>query len=592
MTFQAAARTALALAAIPVTGAMAQGPEPRSTLRVEAQLVEVGVVVRDSHGNPVTDLKQGDFELYDKGQKQEIRVFHVEDYSRAGSGAQPAATAAPAGQASPGLEFSNRPQAEPGAPNAPTVIVIDVGGTWDHTRMTWPALVYARDQLIRFLRHVHPEDRLGIYLMGADRFWILHEYNQTCADLLDRLATWKAAPGPGSTSAKSPDVWSEFAGHFANFDAATLQAIHHSQFYTYTAAGSPALPDGMEEAPGASASTPHGTLLAPELIQPIALLGAVAHHLASVPGRKNVILISGKAFLPGEFKAQVSALRTIIQAGVTVYPVDPGGLAPYALDASFAIPSVVTAKATTSAGAHRAAEDYIRKSGDWKRELTMRLQTSLGALAAATGGKAFLNSNDTMGAIRSALEDSRITYTLGFYPESSHNDGSFHAIRVKVRGRDLEVHSRAGYFEPEPPQRDPHRLEAESRVALLSPVDASGIELSGGVSSGTEPDGYELKLNIGLAGIGLQSAGGRWSGQIQVMMFARDGAGAASESLSQTVGLNLQQDTYDKALASGLQFSHGFKLDSKASSLRVIVRDLNSGNLGTLTIPLPASAWQ
>src|ERR1019366_1259319 len=112
------------------------------------------------------------------GKRQEIRVFAVEDYrppqpanSRLPAPATPAAPVAPAVP-----EFSNRNPIEPGAPNAPTVIVIDAGDTWDSRRMTWADLVYARDQLILFLRQVHPEDRLGIYLMSADRFWVLREY--------------------------------------------------------------------------------------------------------------------------------------------------------------------------------------------------------------------------------------------------------------------------------------------------------------------------------------------------------------------------------------------------------------------------------
>ena len=48
--------------------------------------------------------------------------------------------------------FSNRSPAEPGAPNAPTVIVIDAGNTWDIHRMTWQDLVYARNKVIQFLR--------------------------------------------------------------------------------------------------------------------------------------------------------------------------------------------------------------------------------------------------------------------------------------------------------------------------------------------------------------------------------------------------------------------------------------------------------
>src|ERR1035438_5545134 len=331
MAFEAAVRTALRLALIPVAGVVAQAPESRLTLRVNTQLVQVSVVVKDGHGNPVTDLKASDFELYDKGKKQEIRVFHVEDYHPAGAGQPPAAPTAPVPSALTDLKasdfelydkgkkqeirvfhvedyhpagagqppaaptapvpsaltahtFSNRKPAEPGAPNVPTIIVIDAGNTWDIYRMTWQDLVYARDQVIQFLRQVHPEDRLGIYLMGAGRFWILHEYTQNCADLVERLASWKpsAAPEPGSP--KGLDAWSEFAIHFAGVDAETAKAMHRGQFADTSAAG--------------SSEDDHGIYLAPGQNRPLTVLEAVANHLAAVPGRKNVVLISGKMFPP------------------------------------------------------------------------------------------------------------------------------------------------------------------------------------------------------------------------------------------------------------------------------------------------------
>jgi len=605
MAFEAAVRTAVALALFPMGGTIAQAPEHPVTLRVNTQLVQVSVIVKDSYGNPVADLKASDFELYDKGKKQEIRVFNVEDYHPACAG-QPAATPV---HASPSTvtahTFSNRTPAEPGAPNAPTVILIDAGNTWDIYRMTWQDLVYARDQVIQFLRQVHPEDRLGIYLMGADRFWVLREYNQNCADLLERLASWKpnAAPDPGSP--KGLDAWSEFAIHFAGVDAETAKRIHRDQFGAPDAKRSSSLPEGFADAPGTSsaklalpvglpevhkgpAEDDRGTYLAPDQNRPLTLLETVANHLAAVPGRKNVVLISGKWFLPSDRKIWLSMLRTIIQDGVSVYAIDPGGLAPYALDGSFVIPSNVTMYAPDPA---RAANANIDRNYQRKRQLSLRLQSSLTELSEATGGKVFVNTNDIRGAIRNSFEDSRVTYTLGFYPKTSANDGSFHPLKVKLPGREhLSVRYRDGYFEPEPPQRDAHRREAELRQAVWSPVDASAIELSGVVSPLGGPDDHELKLNIGMAAVSLLPDGDRWNGQIEVSLFQRDNAGNAYEPLTQALGLKLRQGSYDKAVKSGFPYVRSFRMDPKAASLRVIVRDLGSGNMGTLTIPVLASA--
>jgi VWFA-related protein len=565
------------LALIPVTCAVAQAP-PTVTLRVNTQLVEVSVVVKDSHGNPVTDLKPGDFELYDNGKKQEIRVFNLEDYRTVAAGQPPASVAPPAVSAPEASTFGNRAPVEPGAPNPPTIVVIDAGNTWDALRMTWGDLVFARDEVIKFLRQIHPQDRLGIYLMGTDRFWILHEYTENCADLLKRLASWTptAAPEPGSP--KALDVWSDFAMRITGTDAETAQAIHRAEFYTSNPMGASALPQ---------VSSGHGAHILPEYNSIAGILGAVADHLSSVPGRKNVVLVSGKTFLPPDFKDMLRALRPIIQDGVAVYTIDPGGLAPYALDASWTLsPSDRIAAMKDS----RAGLAAVNRDANQKRQLSLRLQSSLTELAEATGGRVFFATNDIHGAIQSAFDDSRVTYTLGFYPKNSSNDGSFHPIKVKLATREhLSLRYRDGYFEPEPPQRDPQRREAELRQAVFSPLDATAIELSGSVSSVTGHD-CELKLTIGLASVSLLPEGGLWNGQLEVGVYGRDDSGNAYESLSKTIDLKLQQDSYDKVLKAGLPYGRSFRLDPKASSLRVIVRDLGSGNLGTLTMPVPASA--
>jgi VWFA-related protein len=458
------------------------------------------------------------------------------------------------------------------------------------------------------LRQVHPEDQLGIYLMGTDRFWVLHEYNQSCADLLERLASWKGTAAPGSAAAKLPDVWTAFAVHFAHVDDETAKAIHRSQFYTSDSMGSSALPEGATSLPkmhqgiassdtlgqqapsppvgglrAGPAQTEEGAYIMAGRNHPIEMLRGVAEHLASVPGRKNVILISGKMFLPAEFKDQVKVLRTIIQDGVAVYAIDPGGLAPYTLDASFVIPSKVTASAPN---AKLAADRYIKQNADTKQEIIRALQSSLRTLAEATGGQVFVNTNGIQEAIRSSFNDSRVTYTLGFYPQISGDDGSFHPIKVRLPGQErLSVRYRTGYFEPLPPSRDPRHGEAEVQQAIWSPVDASAIELNGDVLPVAGANDYELKLYVGLAAVSLQPDGDRWAGKIEVTLVQRDDFGNGYDTASQTLGLMLKKDTYNNAVKNGFPYSRSFKLNPKTTSLRVVVRDLNSANQGTLTIP-------
>lgn len=317
------------------------------------------------------------------------------------------------------------------------------------------------------------------------------------------------------------------------------------------------------------------------------MLAGVANHLASVPGRKNIILISAKMFLPAAFQDQVKVLRRIVEDGVAVYTIDPGGLAPRTLDASFAIPGKVTMGA---ANVQRAASRYIKQSADTQRDINLSLQSSLRTLAEATGGEVFVNTNGIQDAIRSSFDDSRVTYTLGFYPQNSSDDGSFHSIKLKLPGHEhLSVRYRTGYFEPAPPSRDAKQMETEMHDAVWTPVDASAIELNGNILPLPAWDEWELKLNIGAAGLSLEPKGDRWSGQVEIAVVQRDNFGNDYEPLLQTLGLMLTTENYNKAVNKGLDYTHSLKINPKATSIRVVVRDVSSGNLGTLIIPSPAN---
>jgi hypothetical protein len=113
--------------------------------------------------------------------------------------------------------------------------------------------------------------------------------------------------------------------------------------------------------------------------------------------------------------------------------------------------------------------------------------------------------------------------------------------------------------------------------------------LGGTVSSGAEPDDYDLKLRIGLASVSLRQSADRWEGQIEVSLFQRDNSGNAFEPVSNTFGLKLKQDSYERSLKSGFQYGRRFKLAPQATSLRIVVRDLGSDSVGTLTIPVSAN---
>jgi VWFA-related protein len=177
----------------------------------------------------------------------------------------------------------------------------------------------------------------------------------------------------------------------------------------------------------------------------------IGNHLARLPGRKNLVWISGSfPFSIGlgdnimdpsrehrSFGDEAErASRALNQANVSIYPVDARGL--------IGLPPALGAASQMRANT-KGPPRVVSMAPDGHD--TMQI------LAEKTGGRAFFNTNDLRGALRQALDDAEVTYTIGFYPASGSLDNKFHELKVKVDRKGVDVRHRKGYFagEEKPP---------------------------------------------------------------------------------------------------------------------------------------------
>lgn len=285
----------------------------------------------------------------------------------------------------------------------------------------------------------------------------------------------------------------------------------------------------------------------------------IAGHVAAIPGRKNLIWVSY------QFPITPPVLQQLRLADVAVYPVDAHG-------------SVIGLK-----------------SG---KELAY---TPLRALAAATGGVAYFDRDDLDVAIREAIDDGRSNYTLGFYPSGGDGVSPVHHIAVEVTRPGVTLRYR-NIYQTKPSRRPGPARPADLVEAMFSPVDALSIPLQ--VSARRIQDqADEALINHKRANHGrlnfdtvldadsldLAPIQNRWTGKLEIvgLFMSADGRIAGDRpALDQTVKLNFSQPTYEAAKQHGLVYSNEVKIPASAVEFKILIANIASGKIGTVTIPL------
>lgn len=538
----------------PAPATPSQAPAP-PMVRVTTRLVQVNVVVQDKKGQPATDLTKDDFAIFDGGKEQKISTFSME-----GSLLPPAA--APAAKKPPLAPniFTNRVDRRLDAPKSVTIILFDGLNT------KWEDQAYARQQVIKYLQQVAPEDRVALYALGIN-LTILHDFTNDTSLLLNALARYKgryateldvANPEASDTGDDDLNAWLDHANQ-------TMADFHQINMVNQTCEA----------------------------------LEAIASHVAKIPGRKNLIWVSGgfpiyigfdeAAANAGQdqpagyidtsekrtFNEEMEkAAHALNEANMAIYPVDARGLA---TSPNFAATSRGTANTRKGGPPPPIMPDKFQ-----------RTQDTMNVLAERTGGKAYLNSNDLKNAIKHAIDDGRVTYVLGFYPTHGQWDGEFRALKIQVKRPHLTARSRLGYYAlPDKSQDEKERLAA-LRDAVLSPLEATGITMSARVDpiEPPKPGTIKVYVQVETRDITLQLQDGRWIGGLDLFFVQQTKEGQSLNQLSDSVKLQLTPEVHDKVLKTGLILSKVIEIAQNSAKLRVVTRDRPTGTVGSLNINL------
>jgi len=503
-------------------------------IRVGTRLVQISVIVRDKNG-PLADLTRDDFAVLDRGKPRPVSVFEVE----AGT-TQPL----PAGALPPNT-FSDVPRYELNPPRSVTIVLLDNLNTlygsapapYESTP-TWfedLALANAKAHLIQFVKDLDPRDRVAIYGLSHS-LHVLCDFTSNREQLLSILRRY-------DTTAVS-----------------NREAVEPGAMHTPVPGEFNAIADGGNLQLAGVSNLVRGEITA-------AALRSIAGHVANIPGRKNLVWLTANLPFSG------TALASILSpARIAAYPVDGRGLL----------------TATPPGGLEGVMDEDAAALGHFMPAQSPQPIgiASMLEMAEATGGQAFTNTNDLTGAIRTAVEGSNVTYTLGFYLDADALDGKFHRLKVQVRRSGVRVQSPTGYFAYH--EKVGSEQSQHVRNAITSPLQSSSIPVQVRFERVEQPLPHSLSLfgSIDLHAVSLADDGKLRKGAVDVFTMEQDETGQVLRKSANRINLSLSEDHYTAYLKSGFPFHQIVQPAQHVVLLRIIVQDPSTGDVGSLIVPL------
>ena len=305
---------------------------------------------------------------------------------------------------------------------------------------------------------------------------------------------------------------------------------------------------------------------------------AIAHSLERVDQRKSMLYFSGGLTRNGiENQASLrAATNEAAKANLAIYSVDSRGLQ--------ALPPVGDA----SKGSLRGNSAYSGSAATAQLSANFASQETLGTLSMDTGGKAFFDSNDFGPAFQQVQHDTEAYYIIGFRSTNQVTDGRYRHLTIKVNRNDVKLEYRPGYYAPADFQ---HQKNEDRELALTEqmrsdlPATDVPIYLQALYFRATENTFYiPVSLIVPGSSIPFVKNGDRDKASLDILGRVQNAQGIAVGNVRDTVKLALDQS--QQAARKNIQYSTGFTLAPGKYHLKFVVRENQSGNMGSFETDL------
>ena len=505
--------------------------EPGYRVRVTTEIVLVNVIARDKKGNLIKDLKADDFTVYEDGQKQQISSFdfeNVDALQMAGAAGETVTGAA----GSSGGALLGPVQQKPLEGRDRRLMLL----FFDFSAMEQDEIDRAVDAGKKYVHsNMQPADMVALMSLSTNLSLDL-DFTDNKEAILAKLGTYNDSEGQG----------------FEN--------------------GTTGSSEGTAETSGAYTpdDTDYNTFSAD---RKLLALQSVMQAMGKIPQKKSLIYFSNGITQSGvdNQSALRAATASAVKANVSIYPVDVRGLS--------AFPPGGQAQAASLHG--QAAYNGAAVLNDLNGNAAS--QETLYTLAADTGGKAFMDTNDLSGVFKQVQKDTSAYYVLGYTSTNHQKDGHYRRLKVQVNRPDIKLEYRPGYYAG----RDFEHMKKEDREEqleneLTAELPQTDVAVYVGTAFFRQDDShYYLSVSLVVPGSQIPFVQEKDKDNATI-----DIIGMVLESGKFPVGrqrdtVKLAVDSVQQVRRKNVQYNTAFVLPPGSYHLKFIVRENRSGRMGS-----------
>ena len=523
------------------TTLLAQQSQTGYTFKAQTELVLVNVTVRDKNGNPVRDLKPEDFTVLEDNKPQKVATFDIENTEN----------------------IQQVPMQQANLLSAPA--------TKTKTSAAAPA-ASAQESAIKDRRLI-----ILFFDLSAMQPDEIERSSNAAQDYLSKQmepADLVSVVSLGNTITVNQDFTS---------DREKLKAVLQS-FNTGANAGFELGSTGTTEGTADTAQsftvddTEYNIFNTDRRLQ---ALRAIADQVADVPQKKSLIYFSSGMQRTGiENQSELrAAINSAVLANLSIYTLDIRGLQ--------ALPPGGEAQNASL----RGTSAYSGRAQLNSLDSNFQSQETLVTLAADTGGKAFLDSNDFGRVFKGVQDDTSMYYLLGYHSTNTNRDGKYRRITVKVNRPGVKIDARRGYYaEADFRHSNKDDRERQLQEELASELPSTDLPVYLATAYFRLSDNrYYVPLSLIVPGSEIPFSRNRDldKATLDILAMVTDEKKFPVSEIRETVKLAVSAS--NEVQRKNVQYDTGLTLAPGKYHLKVVVRENEAGRMGSFetdfTIP-------